>query len=45
MDIGIREEDLDQTHHVDNPKVYKEGKPMPKIIKVVCYDVRSTVYI
>ena len=44
MDIDIREEDLGQTHRVGNPKVYKEGKPKPIILKFACYDVRSTVY-
>ena len=44
MDIDIREEDLDRTCHADNPKVSKEGKPRPTIIKSACYDVRNTVY-
>ena len=44
MDIDIREEDLDRTCHADNPKVSKEGKPRPIIIKSACYDVRNTVY-
>ena len=43
IDIDTREKDLDLTHHVGNPNVYKEGKTRPIIIKVVCYDVRSTV--
>ena len=44
MDIDIREEDLDQIHRLGNPKVCKEGKPRPIIIKIDRYDVRSTVY-
>ena len=44
MDIDIREEDLDRTHCVGNPKVNKEGKPRPIIIKFARYDVRRTVY-
>ena len=40
MDIDIREEDLDRTCHADNPKVSKEGKPRPIIIKSAC----NTVY-
>ena len=35
MDIDIREEDLDRTHLVGNPKVCKEGKPRPMIIKLI----------
>ena len=44
MDIDIQEKDLDQTHRVGNPKVCKDGKPRPIIIKSACYNVRSTVY-
>ena len=44
MDIGILEEDLDQTHRVGSPNVCKEVKPRPIIIKFACFDVSSTVY-
>ena len=44
IDIDIREEDLDRTHRVGNPKVCKEGKSKPIIIKFARYDVRSAVY-
>ena len=44
MDIDIREEDLDRTHRVGNPKVCKEGKSRPIIIKFARYNVRSAVY-
>ena len=37
MDIDMREEDLDRTHHVGNPKVSKEGKPSPVIIEFTSY--------
>ena len=39
MDIDIQEENLDRTHRVDNPKVCKEGKPKPIIIKFARYDL------
>lgn len=39
MDIDMREEDLDWTHHVGNPKVSKEGKPSPVIIEFTSYDL------
>ena len=44
LDIDIREEDLDRTHRVGNPKVCKEGKSRPIIIKFARYNVRSAVY-
>ena len=44
MDIDIREEDLDRTHRVGNPKVCKEDKSRPIIIEFARYDVRSAVY-
>ena len=45
MDIDIQEEGLDQTHHVGNLKVCKEGKPSLRVIKFAPNDVRSTEYI
>ena len=45
MDIDIQEEGLDQTHHVGNLKVCKEGKPSLTVIKFAPNDVRSTEYI
>ena len=45
MDIDIQEEGLDQTHHVGNLKVCKEGKPSLTVIKFAPNDVRSRVYI
>ena len=44
MDIDIHEKDLDRAHHVGNPKVCKEGKSSPIIIKITRWDVRSAVY-
>ena len=44
MDIDILEEALDRTHRVGNPKVCKESKSRPIIIKFARYDVRSAVY-
>ena len=44
MHIDIREEDLDRSHHVGNPKVCKRGKKRPIIIKFARHDVCSTMY-
>ena len=44
MHIDIREEDLDRSHHVGNPKVCKRGKQRPIIIKFARHDVCSTMY-
>ena len=44
MDIDIRDEDLDWIHRGGNPKVCKEGKSRPIIIKFGRDDVRSAVY-
>ena len=44
MDIDIQEEDLNWAHHVGNPKVCKEGKWRPVILKFARYDVCSAVY-
>ena len=41
IDVDIREEDLDRTHRVGNPKVCKEDKPRPIIITFARYDVRK----
>ena len=41
MDIDIGNKDLDQTHRVGNPKVCKEGKWRPIIVKFDRYDVPS----
>ena len=42
MDIDIREEDLDQTYRVGNPKVCKVNQG--PVFKFSRYDVRSAVY-
>ena len=44
MDIDMREEDLDQAHHVGNLKVCKKGKSRSIIIKFDQYVMRSAVY-
>ena len=46
MDIDIQEEGLDQTHHVGNLKVCKEGKPsseLSNLLLMMC--VVQSIYI
>ena len=42
MNINMREEDLDLTNPVGNPKVSKKGKPRSIIIKFAYCDMRNT---
>ena len=44
MEIDIWEEDLDRTYRVGNPKVCKEGKSRPIIIKFARYDVYRALH-
>ena len=44
LDRDIWEKDLDRTYCIGNPKVCKEGKSRPIIMKFGRYDARSVVY-
>ena len=44
MHINTWEEDLNCTHQVDNPKVVKDGKLKPIVIKFVHYAVCDILY-
>ena len=44
MHIDLREEYLDQTHRVGNPKVSKDGKLRLIIVKFARYVVCNTLY-
>ena len=44
MDTDLQEEDLDQRHRFDNPKVSKNGKPRPTIVKFARYALCNILY-